>query len=432
MHRKNRILRRDHAAITPGVVRFLVIALIFAICCVAEDGGKDGASKTGRSNDEAAARDEWYADDPYMPTDDYFIQQIQEEIDAERNENNYRNESIRSRLRQMLMYFVASSVSILGFSSAVLCTSMFLYDLRMEILMRRYARKGVVVDGRILASDPDIEETMKTANAVKHHPKIQNNDSYSIMTDDESYQAGSRSVHSFSVRSGANEVEEGQKRDMMEEKEWPDPVGSEVSFADGSNLSSTAKSRPKYIAKAVTSERKQMLSDMRFHVIVEYDDVSYHDAISQFSSEIIRKSLWIVGEDVEGTSNNFSTPVVKLYVLQDKPKSGYPCGEVRRARSWQKRFSFKVHIMLGVFFVIFGAIVAKNMLSPALFLLYIGLSLLQVPFVNCFLQKSFSKLLSQTYLEDGYKMPSKLAKKSMDKQKMMTALKQGTSFGYLQ
>lgn len=431
MHRKNRILRRDHAAISASVVRFLLIALILAICCVAENGGNDGASKTGISNDEAAARDEWYADDPYIPTDDYVIQQIQEEIDVERNEQNYRNESTRTRMRQLFMYFVASSVSILGFASAVLCTSMFLYDLRMEILMRRYASKGVVVDGRILASDPDIEETMKTANAVKHHPKIQNNDSYSIMTDDESYQAGSRSVHSFSVRSGANDVEDGQKRDMMEEKEWPDPIGSEVSFADGSNQSSTAKSRPKFITKAATSERKQMLSDMRFHVIVEYDDVSYHDAISQLSSEIIRKSLWIMGEDVEGTSNNFSPPVVKLYVLQDKPKSGYPCGEVRRARSWQKRFSFKMHIMLGVFFVICGAIVAKNMLSFKMFLLYIGLLLLQVPLVNCFLQKSFSKLLSQTYLENGYKMPSKLAKKPVDKQKMMTALKQGTSFGYL-
>jgi hypothetical protein len=425
MYKMNRIIRRDKAAIDASFVRFLLIALIVAICNAAEESGNDGSSKasadTGRSNDEAADRDEWYADDPYMPTDDYILHEIKAELDAERNAINFENESRRTRMRQLLMCLVGSLVSILGLASAVFLSSVFLYDLRMEMLMRQYALEGAVVEGRILASDPVIEETMKTANAVESLPEIQNNDSYSIMTDDESYQAGSRSVYS----------EEGQKTDITGAKEWQDPTGCEVSFTAGSNQISTAKSKQKSTAKTVTFERTQNLSVMRFHVIVEYDDVSYHDAISQHSSEIIRKRLWVMGEDVEGKSNNFSLPVVKLYVLKDKPKSGYPCGEVHRARRWQKRLSFNVHIMLGVSLVICGAIVAKRMLSLTLFLLYIGLFLLQLPFVNCFLQKSFSKLLSESYIENGYKKPSKHAKKPVDKEKMIFALKRGVSFGNL-
>ena len=435
MFRNNSIIRRDKAAIGASLIRFLLVALVLAICNAAEEGGNDGSSEdsadTGRSSDEASDRDEWYADDPYMPNDDYILQEIKAELDAERDAINYENESKRTLMRHLLTYSVGGSVSILGLASAVFLTSIFLYDLRMEMLMRRYARKGTVVEGRILASDPDIAETMTTANAVESLPKIENNDSYSIMTDDESYQAGSRSVYSFSIRSGAHDVDEGQKSEITGAKEWPDPIGCEVSFMGGSNQTSTAKSKQKSTAKTVTSERTQNLSVMRFHVIVEYDDVSYHDAFSQHSSEIIRKRLWVTGEDVEGKSNNFSTPVVKLYVLKDKPKSGYPCGEVHRARRWQKRLSFNMHIMLGVSFVICGAFVAKNTLSLALFLLYIGLLLLQLPFVNCFLQKSFSKLLSDSFLENGYKKPSKLATKPVDKEKMISALKQGTSFGNL-
>jgi hypothetical protein len=432
---RNRVIRRDKAAIRASFVRFLLVALILAIGNSAEEGGNDEASKssadTGRSNDEAADRDEWYADDPYMPTDDYILQEIKTELNAERDAIDYENESRRTRMRQLLTYFVSILVSILGLASAVFLTSIFLYDLRMEMLMRRYARKGAVVEGRVLASDPDIEETVKAANAVESLPKIENNDSYSIMTDDESYQAGSRSMYSFSIRSGANDVDKRQKSDITGAKEWRDPIGCEVSFTGGSNQTSTAKSKQKPTAKTGTPERTQNLSVMRFHVIVEYDDVSYHDAISQHSSEIIRKRLWVMGEDVEGKSNNFSTPVVKLYVLKDKPKSGYPCGEVRRARRWQKRLSFNMQIMLGISFVICGAFVAKKMLSLTLFLLYIGLLLLQLPFVNCFLQKSFSKLLSESFIENGYKKPSKLVKKPVDKEKMVPALKRGTSFGNL-
>lgn len=417
-----------------SVVRFLLFVLILAACGAAGDGGNDGGSQASadndRSNDGASDRDEWYADDPYMPTDDYVIQQIRAELDAERNAMNYENEMRKARVRRLLTNAVAITVSIVGLASAVFCSSILLYDLRMEMLMRRYASEGVVVEGRILVSDPDIEEATKTTDAVKPRPKIQNNDSYSIMTDDESYIAGSRSLYSFSVKSGAHDAEEGQKSDRMGEKRWRDPIGSEVSFTDGSNQSSTSKSRGQASnAKTATSERTQKISDVRYHVIVEYDDISYHDAISKRSSEIIRKRLWIMSEDVEGTNNgNFST---KLHVLRDKPKSGYPSGEVRRALRWQKRLSFNVHIILGLSFAICGAFVVKNILSPTLLYCYIGLLVLQLPIVHMFLRRSFTKVISESYLENGCIKPSKLARYPVDKQKMIFALKQGTSFGHL-
>jgi len=104
MFRNNSIIRRDKAAIGASF-RFLLVALVLAICNATEEGGNDGSSEdsvdTGRSDDEASDRDEWYADDPYMPNDDYILQEIKAELDAERDAINYENESRRTLMRHV-------------------------------------------------------------------------------------------------------------------------------------------------------------------------------------------------------------------------------------------------------------------------------------------------------------------------------------------
>lgn len=429
------VRRRAYAKISKSVIRFLLVALILAICGAAEDDSNSNEASQSSEDDHGASSDdfadnqeEWYADDPYLPTDDEFVQQIQAEMNAQQNEMNDDLENRRNQIRRILIYAAAGSIAILGLVSAIFCTSLLLYDLGMVMLMRRYVREGVVVDCRILVSDPDIDDCAKN-NAVEHLPvNIQNSDSYSMMTDDESYQGGSKGVFSVSGRSGINDVKEGQNVDTKNKQspQWQNPVGSEVSFGNGSNDQTlTVQSTLQTLSAKAFPAKKRQLPFLRYHVIVEYDDISYHDAISNVSSEIIRKRLFIMGEDIEVT--NEGNNIVKLYVLKQLPKSGLPCGEVRRSLRWQKKLSLNLHVMFGLLFVVGGAIAVETMLSRSFLFLYIGLLLLQLPFLSCFLQNSFSKILTETYLESGYKQLSK-QKKAVDKQKLIFALIQGTSY----
>jgi hypothetical protein len=133
-----------------------------------------------------------------------------------------------------------------------------------------------------------------------------------------------------------------------------------------------------------------------------------------------------MGDDVEVT--NEGNNIVKLYVLKQLPKSGFPCGEVCRSLRWQKKLLLNLNVMLGFLFVIGGAIAVETLLSRSFLYLYIGLLLLQLPYVSCFLQSSFLKILTDTYLESGYKQSLKQKKKDVDKRKLIVALKQGTSY----
>jgi len=443
MKRKDRIHGRGPAIVSAGIAHFVCAILLLAICHAAEGGSNDGSSNdSSRSqsqdyddvvNDDAADVDAWQADDPYMPTDDYFLLSMKSEIEAEHqaeveaeyNEKRGREES----MHKALMDVVGGSAGILGLASAVFCTSMFLYFLKVQNLMRQYERQGDIVEGRILASYPDIDEATKKANAIEHPDKIQNNESYSMMTDDESYQIGSRSGLSGSDGSGANDIEDGQKIYNMDEKEHSHRVIIGNSLAGGSLQTSTAKSRQQiYNANEKISENKRKFLSQSFHVIVEYDDITYHDVINQESSKIIRKRLLVMGEDIDERINK-SNLLVKLHVLQKLPMSGYPCGEVHRALRWQKILSFNVYIMLGASLVIGGGVVASHILSTKFLCGYMVLLVLQVPLLNCFLQRSFSEIISKEYLENGSTLSSESSEKHFDKEHMISALKHGTSFG---
>jgi hypothetical protein len=422
-----------------SVIRFIVLVALILVTCVAAEDDNNGNEATQSSEDDHEAysdasdadnQDEWYADDPYLPTDDEFVQQIQAEINAQQSQMIEELEHRRSQIRQILIYTAAGSIAMLGLVAAIFCTSLLLYDLGVVMLMKRYMREGVVVDGRIIVSDPDIDESTKH-EVVTHLPaNIHNSDSYSMMTDDESYQGGSKEAGVFSIsgRSGIIDVEEGPSIDTKSKQppQWTNPIGSEVSFGNGSNDQTlTVQSTLQHVSAKAFPPKKRRIRPQRYHVIVEYDDISYHDAISNVSSEIIRKRYFIMGDDVEVT--NDGNNIVKLYVLKQLPKSGFPCGEVRRSLRWQKKLLLNLNVMIGLLFVVGGAIAVETLLSRLFLYLYIGLLLLQLPYVSCFLQSSFSKILTDTYLESGYKQSLK-QKKVVDKRKLIVALKQGTSY----
>jgi hypothetical protein len=73
----------------------------------------------------------------------------------------------------------------------------------------------------------------------------------------------------------------------------------------------------------------------------------------------------------------------------------------------------------------------KYTVSPKLFLLYVGMSLILLPFLNCFLQESFSEDISKAYLENGVSRPSEFNMKSVNRQIIVSALQRGASFCYV-
>ena len=422
-----------------------------------QDNENQSQDQNNEMDDDNVDYDRWYADDPYMPTDDYVLQQMRTQWDEEQleamNDENERREAMYSRIREVSMNVLAGSMSILGFLSAIFTTSILLYFLRVQSLMRRYNREGVKVLAPILVSDPDIEEEMKRSQADGYNrqhfigetsDKVQNNDSYSMMTDDESYNQVNSRISSDSGSDGSvvrsrlfNDIEEAIKSDVnMEElkeehqRRHHPLVSTVVSFAGGSaHTKSTSKSR-------TVSKKKQRFLSKQFRVIVQYDDITYHDEINQESSSIIRKRLFVTGEDIVDHSKPSDASskkrlLVKLHVLKDEPNSGYPSGDINRALRCSKWLSFFMHLMVGCALVLGGVVMAQKLLPPALFYVYVGILLLQVPIMNCFLQKSFTGIISKEYLEDGMSLPYESSKKGINEEKMMSVLKNGTSFDFV-
>ena len=422
-----------------------------------QDNENQSQDQNNEMDDDNVDYDRWYADDPYMPTDDYVLQQMRTQWDEEQleamNDENERREAMYSRIREVSMNVLAGSMSILGFLSAIFTTSILLYFLRVQSLMRRYNREGVKVLAPILVSDPDIEEEMKRSQADGYNrqhfigetsDKVQNNDSYSMMTDDESYNQVNSRISSDSGSDGSavrsrlfNDIEEAIKSDVnMEElkeehqRRHHPLVSTVISFAGGSaQTKSTSKSR-------TVSKKKQRFLSKQFRVIVQYDDITYHDEINQESSSIIRKRLFVTGEDIVDNSKPSDASskkrlLVKLHVLKDEPNSGYPSGDINRALRCSKWLSFFMHLMVGCALVLGGVVMAQKLLPPALFYVYVGILLLQVPIMNCFLQKSFTGIISKEYLEDGMSLPYECSKKGINEEKMMSVLKNGTSFDFV-
>lgn len=420
---------RGYIATKAGIVRFLAIAILVVISASSSQSGSESEdSHQSESKDQDESNDDdqqWYADDPYYPSDDRYIQQMEweREENAKANEmNKIESENISANMHKMTMQFLAGSSSLLGLGSAIFCSAVFLYFLRVDSLMRRYARDDTVTaEGRILASIPDVQEEI-TKLGVENFQKY-DNDSYSIMTDDESFQTNRLGSGSGSGSDGSrdNLIEEGQSNGNL----------NHVYSAAKSKQSLPNESR---FEKPEVSAAKEKFYNMTFSVIVEYDDVTYHDIISQESSSRIRKRLKVTGKDIYtiDPSDASTDPCVKLRVFRDQPLSGHPEGEVRRSLKWSKRLTFNVYILAGLALVVLGAYEVAKFFPPALLYVYNGCLILQLPLLNCFLDGSFRKIISERYIENGVKQPTAKSKKMQDsKEKMVAALKKGTSFNFV-
>ena len=104
---------------------------------------------------------------------------------------------------------------------------MFLYYVRIDKLMCQYAREGVVVNGLILASYPDVYDAAIQPEATESLDYIEINNCYSVMSDDGSYQVA------FQSDSGSNfevhETDKSKKTDSVIENDKSNhKVGGEL------------------------------------------------------------------------------------------------------------------------------------------------------------------------------------------------------------
>ena len=198
-----------------------------------------------------------------------------------------------------------------------------------------------------------------------------------------------------------------------------------------------AKARSKVVAFAVDAAdatpppgRDGPADAATFLVLVEYDDASYHDVISTASSRVIRKRLLIVGEDVVvgGAGPDLS---VQLRVLQDHPLSGHPEGEVRRALCWKRCLALNGHVLAGATLVATGAAAVWTAAPRPWFYVYVCLLFLPLPLLDRALDDAFDKIVHDKYIANGVALPAAQRTFRLDdgeRQAMVAALKQGTSF----
>lgn len=412
--------RRDSVSSTRARFLRIAITLLLVICHAAADSSNSNDESEDYQADDYNDVYEWGVDDPYLQMMDDAVRQ---ELDAEIAESKAAENEHANKMHNLLTnYAVGFTSVIVGVVSAIFCTAIFLNYFAVDTLMRRYAREGMVIFGRIMVSVPDIREAMKNINLEDN---IQNPDSYSVMTDDDSIFA--RSEYSGSNGSGKNDNHIDIS--IRQKKEQDHPV-----MMIGVHCAPTCTAAQK-VSDTMIPEKMQRFNSKNFSVIVEYDDVTYHDEFNNTSSEVIRKRLSVMGKDII-ESKKSSNALVKLYVLQDQPMSGYPCGEVRRSLRWKKRLTSNAYVMVGFAVAACGGLLAEYALPSSLVYAYIGLLFLQVPILYCFLHTSFSKIISERYLENGVRLPltnetSDKEHSDDDKEKCIAALKHGTSFGYV-
>jgi hypothetical protein len=358
--------------------------------------------------------------------------------------------------------------------------------------MRQYAREGVEVNGLIIASYPEIYDCVNNAAPVEinnsysmmtddgsyhlTYPSESGSDSSEVHETDEGKKSdyvseneesrrisgeasiGAGSAQTSAAKSFAKKgTTKSKRQDIVSDKcvkitsieasksksryrTWnaptfmterdndkSAPLDNDVSVGEGSAASTMQLDCN---TNTALSQSKK-LSIKKYLLLVEYDDVtSLHDVNNTTSSRIIHKRLEVHVDDIQQTKAS-SSAIVKLHVLRDKPKSGHPSGDISRSTRWQNRLPFIVYIMLGSSLVICVAFVVKFMLPSTFFLVYVGVSLLLLPVLHCFLHDSFSEVIAKAYLENGASLPSEFSRMSLDKRTIILSLQNGTSFCYV-
>ena len=379
-----------------------------------------------------------YFDDPYVPTDDSVLA----ELNANYRRYKEEQQSMKEERKEYTIALVSAGSNILfGLILAMFCASVSLYYAKKTALELKYENEGIVVEARILASEPNIirneDEEKPSSGKSKIITKISSDgnsnraihDSYSIMSDDDddvSYQIVNASYSSIKSSSSSSESHDIDSK--------PDFVHN-VSTPRHSNKNPSASEKKETndfesVWKEPIDERDLLFPTQRYVVVVEYKDIE-----SKFASRI-RKRLLVLGSDIKIIKSNSSKEInnavlVMLYVLKGSPKSGQCCGSIHRALDWKKQIAFFFMLSFCFVLTIVTVLTASKMLSLSWFAAYVVVLLCLVSLQVMCLDKAMSNIISKQYLENGRDLPmgsTKVKLSSFDRNEMELTLKHGVSF----
>ncbi len=422
----------------------LIAILSFQLCCAYEGNGVDDNNHVFNYNDDEwedyidqtylddddDIGYDWYFDDPYFefPEDDSVVAEMKAALKAHRKEEQRIKEE---RREQTIRLVSAGSCVLLGLIFGTFCASILLYYAKKSALLIRYDIEGMVVDAKILASEPNIGSTEqdKTSAMVATKSRDGNfeqaiHDNYSILSDDDdsnfaSYSLGpnSSSKGSSSIESAAGSEEDSQQQNVNM-KRIATPRLNDRNPSEGRKSMKDFES----VWKEET-DQQHIPPNQRFAVVVEYKH-------PKFSSRI-RKRLFVMGNDIKlSRSNEMSKNKISLYVLKGNPKSGQCCGEIHRALKWNRQLFVVFSLSFFIVLTMATVIAASKLLSKHLFWIYLAVFLLLVLLEITCLNAAVTNLVAKQYLEDGRDLPLVMKAKnaSFEKKELDTTLRHGVSF----
>ncbi len=430
-------MRRLWYAYIPALIAILSFQLCFAyegndvddnnhVFNYDDDEWEDYIDQTYVEQDDDIDYD-WYFDDPYFefPEDDGVVAEMKAALKAHRKEEQRIKEE---RREQTIRIVSAGSCVLFGLILGTFCTSILLYYAKKTALLIRYDNEGVVVDAKILASEPNIGSTEqdKTSAMITNKSRDGNfehaiHDNYSILSDDDdsnfaSFSLGpnSSSKGSSSIESGAGSEEDSQQQDSNKSMANP--------RLNNKNPSEERKPMKDFESVWKETDEQHIPPAQRFIVVVEYKH-------PEFSSRI-RKRLFVMGNDIKLSSKDISKNKISLYVLKGSPKSGQCCGEIHRALKWDRQLFFVFSLSFLIVLTMATVIAASKLLSKHLFWIYLAVFLLAVLLEITCLNAAVTNLVAKQYLDDGRDLPLVVKAKnaSFEKKELDATLRHGVSF----
>jgi hypothetical protein len=415
------------------------------------DGDENNISNSGDSNDDDDDYDDdvvqwedydayevdknadnWYFDDPFAPQDDEVLARL----NAQYNRLKAEEQTMRGERKEYtIRLLTAGSVALFGIVMATFCASVSLYYSKKIALLLKYENEGIVVEARVLASDPSIVtyEQDKSSSSGKNKiiTKLSSDgnsdqaihDSYSIMSsvDGTSYQNLNASYSSIKGSSSSETHADPPRPDHY----MPPTTPRTSNIKPGPHKK---QMECESMWKTVGAE-PPIPPTQRFAVVLEYQDIDC-DVTSMIRKRLVVNGIDIkISEECSNSSRELNHKVL-LYVLKEIPKSGQSCGEIHRALSSKRQLSFFFLLSFCLALSIVTITAASKMLSQTLLLVYLGVIVVLVSLQILLLDDAFENIISKQYLESGRDMgTSKLGgNPSYERNEMAETLKHGFSF----
>eukprot|EP00986_Skeletonema_menzelii_P002658 scaffold743_cov145-Skeletonema_menzelii.AAC.7 len=423
-------------------MRYFIPALIaiysFHLCCA--NDSSDNSYDSNNADDQwedyneqnyVQEDDDWYFDDPYIPTDDVVVAEMKASLKAYRKEQKLINEKRNAETIRLLS---AGSSALFGLILGTFCTTVSLYYAKKTALLIRYEEEGIVVDATILASEPKIRNTEQEKSQTEAIETLTNkssdgdseqaiHDNYSMLSDDDDTNFASFSLGPNSSSKGSSSSESAAAADDNSQQDHNNLKNMTTARLSNRNISVGRKQRKDFENVWKAADQENIRSTQRFVVVVEYKH-------PQFVSRI-RKRLMVMGNDIKlSESKGMSKSKVLLYVLKGSPKSGQCCEEIHRALKWNMQLSFFFLLSFCIVLTTVVVVAASKLLSQNLFLAYLVVLLLIMSLEILCLDAVFANIVAKQYLDYGHDLPvvTKMKNASFENKDLEMTLKHGASF----